>query len=75
MADAPVARSARRSPPVSAAPKSRRTQAVRGGEMKRRILDAAFEVLKERGFAGFTTPEVARRAARRCTTSRASTTW
>lgn len=30
--------------------------------MKRRILDAAFEVLKERGFAGFTTPEVARRA-------------
>ncbi len=62
MADAPVARSARRSPPVSAAPKSRRTQAVRSGEMKRRILDAAFEVLKERGFAGFTTPEVARRA-------------
>ena len=30
--------------------------------MKRRILDAAFAVLKERGFAGFTTPEVARRA-------------
>ncbi|MES3014843.1 MAG: helix-turn-helix domain-containing protein [Pseudomonadota bacterium] len=30
--------------------------------MKRRILDAAFEVLAERGFAGFTTPEVARRA-------------
>jgi AcrR family transcriptional regulator len=47
---------------VSAVPKSRRTQAVRSAEMKRRILDAAFAVLKERGFAGFTTPEVARRA-------------
>ena len=62
MADAPVARTARRNLSVSAVPKSRRTQAVRSGEMKRRILDAAFEVLKERGFAGFTTPEVARRA-------------
>lgn len=62
MADAPVARSARRGAPLSAPPRSRRTQAVRSGEMKRRILDAAFEVLKERGFAGFTTPEVARRA-------------
>jgi len=47
---------------TSALPKSRRTQAARSGDMKRRILDAAFAVLKERGFAGFTTPEVARRA-------------
>lgn len=62
MADAPAARIARRNLRVPAVPKSRRTQAVRSGEMKRRILDAAFEVLKERGFAGFTTPEVARRA-------------
>jgi AcrR family transcriptional regulator len=30
--------------------------------MRRRILDAAFEVLRERGCAGFTTAEVARRA-------------
>lgn len=62
MADAPVARPARRKLPAPALPKSRRTQAARSGDMKRRILDAAFAVLKERGFAGFTTPEVARRA-------------
>ncbi|TWO71260.1 TetR/AcrR family transcriptional regulator [Caenimonas sedimenti] len=62
MADAPVARTARRKLSASAVPKPRRTQAMRSGEMKRRILDAAFEVLKERGFAGFTTLEVARRA-------------
>ncbi len=61
MTDASAARKARnlRAPAV---PKPRRSQAVRSGEMKHRILDAAFEVLKERGFAGFTTPEVARRA-------------
>jgi AcrR family transcriptional regulator len=40
----------------------RRTQEARSDEMKQRILAAAFEVLKERGIAGFTTPEVARRA-------------
>lgn len=44
MADAPVAGTARRK--RSAVPKSRRPQAVRSGEMKRRILDAAFAVLK-----------------------------
>lgn len=61
MADAPMTHPAR--PKLSTAlPKSRRTQAARSGDMKRRILDAAFAVLKERGFAGFTTPEVARRA-------------
>lgn len=61
MADASAARKAR-NPRAPAVPKPRRSQAARSGEMKRRILDAAFEVLKERGFAGFTTPEVARRA-------------
>lgn len=62
MTDAPVTRNARRKPSALAVPRSRRTQAARSGEMKRRILEAAFAVLKERGFAGFTTPEVARRA-------------
>ncbi len=61
MTDASAARKAR-NPRAPAVPKPRRSQAVRSGEMKHRILDAAFEVLKERGFAGFTTPEVARRA-------------
>lgn len=40
----------------------RRTQEERSSETKRRLLDAAFEVLKERGYAGFTTSEVAKRA-------------
>lgn len=40
----------------------RRTQEERSDRMKRRILDAAFVVLKERGYAGFTTAEVAKRA-------------
>lgn len=40
----------------------RRTQEERSSQMKRRLLDAAFEVLKERGYAGFTTAEVAKRA-------------
>lgn len=40
----------------------RRTQEGRSDDMKQRILGAAFEVLKERGFADFTTIEVARRA-------------
>jgi AcrR family transcriptional regulator len=48
--------------PATPRPKARRTQEERSGEMKQRILAAAFEVLKERGIAGFTTPEVARRA-------------
>lgn len=43
-------------------PRVRRTQEARSEEMKQRILAATFEVLKERGVAGFTTPEVARRA-------------
>lgn len=40
-------------------PRARRTQEARSDEMKQRILAAAFEVLKERGIAGFTTSEVA----------------
>ncbi len=47
---------------TSTAKPRRRTQEERSSEMKRRILDAAFEVLKERGYAGFTTAEVAKRA-------------
>lgn len=48
--------------PAVVRPRVRRTQEARSEEMKQRILAAAFEVLKERGVAGFTTPEVARRA-------------
>lgn len=48
--------------PRGTAQKPRRTQAMRSDETRGRILDAAFAVLKERGFAGLTTPEVAQRA-------------
>lgn len=41
---------------------ARLTQAERSERMRQRILAAAFEVLRERGCAGFTTAEVARRA-------------
>jgi AcrR family transcriptional regulator len=37
-------------------------QLERSERMRRRILEAAFELLRERGCAGFTTAEVARRA-------------
>lgn len=40
----------------------RLTQAERSERMRQRVLAAAFEVLRERGCAGFTTAEVARRA-------------
>lgn len=40
----------------------KRTQEERSSEMKRRILDAAFEVLRDKGYNGFTTLEVAKRA-------------
>lgn len=50
---------ARRRP--AAAP-LRKVQVERSERMRRRILDAAFEVLRERGCAGFTTAEVARHA-------------
>ncbi|KPU99415.1 HTH-type transcriptional regulator SrpR [Xylophilus ampelinus] len=43
-------------------PAVRSTQVERSERMRRRILEAAFEVLRDRGCAGFTTVEVARRA-------------
>lgn len=52
---------AERKPTTPRAP-ARLTQAERSERMRRRILAAAFEVLRERGCAGFTTAEVARRA-------------
>ena len=42
--------------------RKRRPQVERSSEMKRRLLDAAFEVLKEQGFAAFAAAEVAKRA-------------
>ena len=58
----PETPAAPRRKPRAAAQKPRRTQAMRSDETRGRILDAAFAVLKERGFAGLTTPEVAQRA-------------
>ena len=43
-------------------PKKRRPQAERSESMRRRLLDAATVVLKERGLAGFRTAEVIERA-------------
>lgn len=40
-------------------PTARRTQAERSGETRRRILDAAVELLGERGYAGLRTGDVA----------------
>lgn len=42
--------------------RERRTQIERSSETRRRLLDAAFEVLKERGYAEFTTTDVVKRA-------------
>lgn len=42
--------------------KTRRTQDERSSETQRRILDAAFEVLREKGYHNFTTYDVAARA-------------
>lgn len=61
-AQTPEIPSAARRKPRGAAQKPRRTQAMRSDETRGRILDAAFAVLKERGFVGLTTPEVAQRA-------------
>lgn len=58
----PASACAPRRTPRAAANKPRRTQAMRSDETRGRILAAAFVVLKERGFVGLTTPEVARRA-------------
>ena len=43
--------------------KTRKTQAERSDEMRRRVLDAAIKVLKLRGYAGFRTAEVAKVAS------------
>ena len=48
--------------PTTPHAQARLTQAERSERMRQRILGAAFEVLRERGCAGFTTAEVARRA-------------
>lgn len=57
------ARTARPSPPrerpLTASPKVRRTQAERTEEMRRRILDAAVDLLAQKGYAGFRTADVA----------------
>ena len=53
----PSAASARRH---EAAKPQRRTQAERSAQMQRRILEAASEVIRKRGYARFRTAEVAR---------------
>ena len=45
-----------------AAPKARRTQGERSEEMRRRILDAAVDLLAQKGYAGFRTADVANAA-------------
>jgi AcrR family transcriptional regulator len=46
-------------PAASTPERARRTQAQRSEAMRRRVLDAAVQVLGERGYAGFRTAEVA----------------
>ena len=41
------------------APRARRTQAERSGDTRRRILDAAVDLLAQKGYAGFRTADVA----------------
>lgn len=43
-----------------AAPKKRRTQAERSDEMRQRVIEAAAEVLRRKGYAGLRTDEVSR---------------
>jgi AcrR family transcriptional regulator len=45
---------------LAAAPKARRTQVERSEEMRRRILDAAVDLLAQKGYAGFRTADVAK---------------
>lgn len=45
---------------ATAAPKARRTQGERSEEMRRRILDAAVDLLAQKGYAGFRTADVAK---------------
>lgn len=49
-------------PKKNVRPDGRRPQAERSAEMKKRLLDAAFEVLRDNGFTDFASAEVAKRA-------------
>jgi AcrR family transcriptional regulator len=55
----PVRTGATKAAPRSALPKVRRTQAERSEDMRRRILDAAVDLLAQKGYAGFRTADVA----------------
>jgi len=55
----PVRASAAKAASRSASPKVRRTQAERSEDMRRRILDAAVDLLAQKGYAGFRTADVA----------------
>lgn len=55
----PVRARATKAAPRSAPPKARRTQAERSEDMRRRILDAAVDLLAQKGYAGFRTADVA----------------
>jgi AcrR family transcriptional regulator len=58
----PVRTGATKAAPRSAPPKVRRTQAERSEDMRRRILDAAVDLLAQKGYAGFRTADVAEAA-------------
>lgn len=58
----PVRASPVKAEPRSASPKVRRTQAERSEDMRRRILDAAVDLLSQKGYAGFRTADVAEAA-------------
>jgi AcrR family transcriptional regulator len=45
---------------AAAGPKARRTQAERSDEMRQRVIEAAAEVLRRKGYAGLRTDEVSR---------------
>ncbi len=53
-------RPAKRAGNKKAAPRKRRTQAERSDEMRARVIDAAAEVLRRKGYAGLRTDEVSR---------------
>jgi AcrR family transcriptional regulator len=55
----PVRTGATKAAPRRASPKARRTQAERSEDMRRRILDAAVDLLAQKGYAGFRTADVA----------------
>jgi AcrR family transcriptional regulator len=59
---APRARAGAKPDVPVAPPKARRTQVERREEMRRRILDAAVDLLAQKGYAGFRTADVAKAA-------------